>query len=149
MKPKYIALVALVCVGAVGAAVWWATRPGPGQQPTPAPGEPVGVAAFEPTPALELVGRVEGLQLGLGGERSFSLRLVRPDPPAVESADAAYLRESIQVVVVRLRPTAVVTDAAGGSTPLRDGQLVRVRSLRSQPKPSYPPTWFPDSVRLL
>lgn len=146
MKPKYVVLGAAICVMVAGGAVWWATRPGPGQPPEPVPDAGGHVAAAsEPTPALELVGRVEGLRPGLDGERSFNLRLARPDPPATESADAAHLRESIGVVHVRLRPAAAVT----GDGPLREGLVVRVRSVRSQPKPTYPPTWFPDSVRIV
>ena len=103
------------------------------------------IVVSEPTPALELVGQIEGLQPGLDGEHSFSLRLARPDPPATESADATHLRESIGVVHVRLRSAATVT----GAGPLREGQFVQVRSVRSQPKPTDPPTWFPDSVRVV
>ena len=146
MKAKHLAPAVAACVVIAGVAVWWAarTRPEPPLS-APNPGEPVTAAAPEPAPALELVGRIESLQSGTDGERSFSLRLARPDPPATESADAAYLRESIGVVYVRLRPAAVVTGAA----PLGDGQFVRVRRVRSQPKPTYPPTWYPDSVRVV
>jgi hypothetical protein len=147
MKLKYVALVAAVGAGAVGVMAWRATRRAPDQSPAPAspPGEPVSGAGPGPAPALELVGRVEGMRAGLDGERAFNLRLARPDPPATESADAAYLRESIGVVHVRLRSAAPVT----GAGPLREGQVVQVWSVRSQPRPTYPPTWFPDAVRVV
>jgi len=150
MRRRRLTAAVVAGVVVVGVVVWWATRPrgGPHPPPGPAPGEPANVVAVEPAPALELFGRVEGLGPDDGGGASFLLRMVRPEPPAAESPDAAHLRGSFEVVHIRLRPAATVADAAGPAR-LRDGQLVRVRSMRSQPKPSSPPVWFPDDVRVL
>lgn len=54
MNPRYLAAAVTTCVVVVGVVVWWATRPGAGPQPQPAPAseEPTRVAAAEPTPAL-------------------------------------------------------------------------------------------------
>lgn len=151
MKPKRVAVAVATCVATFGVAAWWATRATRDRSPElpPLDSSSANVAADEPAPALELVGLVEDLSAVPGEEQFFRLRIARPDPPATESADGVFLRESFGVVHVHLRPTASVTGAGGVPAGLVVGQLVRVRSLRSQPKPTDPPIWFPDSVRVI